>query len=327
MAGANGLSRWGHRESRWLGILVSVDSRYLRAFVAVAELGGISAAAEHLGYAQSTLSAQVQRLERDLERPVLNRTAAGTSLTEAGERLLPYARQALDLDDRLRRAVRAGRPLLRIGALDTLAASWVPDILAALDFGAGGPGTEADLTLTVGNRDRLTDGLRSGVLDMIFLFDNGMPLAGPHAAVGEDQTLLVAAPEHPLARVTRVSVGQLLHTEFLVAEPGCTTAMLVDRFGRDLTGRTPVSMVTGSLSALVRLLSHARGVALLPALTAAPYLESGELVALDLPAGLATVQIQAQWRTGLGPADQVIKAVLRLARRHAPVPEPARRTA
>src|SRR5690242_16662606 len=72
--------RWRHRTSRWHN--ERVDSRRLRAFVMVAELGGITAAADRLGYAQSSLSAQLRSLETELGVAVLRRTNAGVSLTE-----------------------------------------------------------------------------------------------------------------------------------------------------------------------------------------------------------------------------------------------------
>src|SRR5436853_233914 len=70
----------------------AMDTRLLRAFLTVVETGGISAAAEKLGYAQSSVSDQLRGLERDLGVPVLHRTSVGTVPTEAGARLLPYAR-------------------------------------------------------------------------------------------------------------------------------------------------------------------------------------------------------------------------------------------
>jgi DNA-binding transcriptional LysR family regulator len=299
-----------------------VDTRRLRAFVTVVELGGISVAAEQLGYAQSTLSAQLRGLEDDLGVTVLNRTRVGTALTEAGRRILPYAREALDLEDRMRRAVNGERPNLRIGALETLADQWLPDILAALDHGAGGPGTAADVTLAVGSRGQLCAELSAGRLDVVFVFDNGESTTGPHALVGQDQVILVAAPQHPLAKLPSVTPEVLMETSFLIAERGCTTHMLVDRFGQDLTHRAPISMVTGSLAALRRMAAHGRGVALLPYLAAVRDLESGELVWLRVPSGLSTVNIEARWRTGLGPADTTVQALVRLARRHPP-PIPA----
>jgi DNA-binding transcriptional LysR family regulator len=260
----------------------------------------------------------LRSLESELGVSVLNRTSGGATLTEAGTRLLPYARDALDLHERMRRVVTEGRPRLRVGALETLADEWLPDILAALDRGAAGPGTAADVTLTVANRDQLTADLAGGRLDLVFVFDNAVPATGPHAVVGYDQVVLVAAPEHPLAGTGPVALDALVETEFLIAEPGCTTRMLVDRFGRDLTHHTPISMVTGSLAALRRLAGHGRGVALLPALSAAQWLDSGELVEIPVAGGLPVVAIEARWRERLDAADGTVAAILRLARRHQP---------
>jgi len=309
-----------------------VDSRRLLAFVTVVELGGISAAAERLGYAQSSLSAQLRSLEAELGAELVSRSNSGVSPTDAGRRLLPYAHEALTLHERMRRAVADARPRLRVGALETLADEWLPDILAAYQRGAAGPGSVAEVTLTVANRERLRADLASGALDLVFLFDNGGPNAGPHATVAGDQVVLVAGPEHPLARTGVVAPDELLDTEFLIAEPGCTTQMLVDRFGRDLTHRTPISMVTGSLAALCRLAAHGRGVALLPALTAHRYLEAGELVEIEVTGGLPMVSIQARWRDRAGGADSAVPALLRLAGRHHPPrgqvpPEPLGRQA
>lgn len=289
----------------------------------MADLGGISAAAEKLDYAQSSLSAQLRALENELGVTILSRTRMGTSLTDAGRRLLPFAREALDLEDRMRRAVSCERPRLRIGALVTLADEWLPDILAALDHGAGGPGTAADVTLSVGSRGPLCAELSAGTLDLIFVFDNGAAATGPHALVGQDQVILVAAPQHPLVAAPSVTAEALAETSFLIAEQGCTSQMLVDRFGRDITHRTPISMVTGSLGALRRMAAHGRGVALLPYLATVRELESGELVWIKVPSELlAKVNIEARWRGGLGPAERTVEALVRLARRHPP-PVPA----
>lgn len=178
-----------------------MDQRLLRAFVSVADLGGISVAADQLGYAQSSLSVQLRRLESELGTGLFIRSNTGAVLTEAGRRLLPYARKALDLDDEMRRVVRRGRPRLRIGALETLAGEWLPDILAALAQGAAGSDTAAEVSLVVGRRAQLADDLAAGRIDLVFVFDNGVPTMGPHAVVGHDRTVLVTGPGHPLAKV------------------------------------------------------------------------------------------------------------------------------
>ena len=75
--------------------MVDLDVRLLRAFLAVAEELNSSRAAERLGIAQQGLSAQVRQLETRLEAKVFTRTTRRVALTEAGEALLPHARDAL----------------------------------------------------------------------------------------------------------------------------------------------------------------------------------------------------------------------------------------
>ena len=86
-----------------------MEARHLRAFLAVLECGGIAAAAERLGFAQSSVSDQLRGLEQELGVAVLRRGSTGTAPTPAGERLAPLARQWLELDARLRRDLPRAR--------------------------------------------------------------------------------------------------------------------------------------------------------------------------------------------------------------------------
>jgi hypothetical protein len=63
---------------------VPVDLRHFRSFVVVAEEGHIGRAARRLFITQPALSRQIQQLEREIDAPVLARTAHGVELTEAG---------------------------------------------------------------------------------------------------------------------------------------------------------------------------------------------------------------------------------------------------
>lgn len=304
-----------------------VDMRRFAALVAVADAGGISAAATSLRYAQSTVSMQIKALEDELGVQLLDRGPGGSQLSAAGRRLLPHAREALRLAERMRRAVQPERAELRVGALESLAAEWLPDILTALRLGATEE-TDTPLALTVDRRGPLADGLREGTLDLVFVFDNGTAPQGPSQRVDEEPVVLVASPDHPLAQRPRLTPEELAGTEFLVAERGCTAQMLVDQFGRDLTGTAPVAMVTGSLAALRRLVANGQGVALLPYLSAAADLETGAMTCLEPPFPLRPVGIDARWRGDAEPAvRRRIAAVLGLARRntlrHTPQERPA----
>ncbi|WP_395570985.1 LysR family transcriptional regulator [Streptomyces sp. BK79] len=89
-----------------------LDPRLLRAFVTVAEDLHFTRAAARLYVAQQALSRDVRRLERELGAELFVRTTRQVTLTADGERLLPYARRALQAQDDLLAAFGQARPLL-----------------------------------------------------------------------------------------------------------------------------------------------------------------------------------------------------------------------
>jgi DNA-binding transcriptional LysR family regulator len=124
----------------------------LRSFVAVAESGGFTNAAKRLNSTQSTVSAQIQRLEEDAGRSLFVRSTRSVQLTSAGETLLGYARTILRLNEDARlhlSGVRhAGR--VRVGANEDLTDSWLPKVLHR--FGRQYPEVEVELEIGIGPR-------------------------------------------------------------------------------------------------------------------------------------------------------------------------------
>jgi len=95
-----------------------VEHRHLRYFVAVADAGTFTRAAERMFIAQPTLSQQIRRLEEMVGTPLLQRSREGVRLTAAGSVLLEESRTVLSLVDhgvsRTRQAAGLGRPRLRV---------------------------------------------------------------------------------------------------------------------------------------------------------------------------------------------------------------------
>jgi DNA-binding transcriptional LysR family regulator len=107
------------------------ETELLRSFRAVAEAGGFTRAAEILHSTQSTVSAQIRRLELQAGRPLFTRSTRNVALTPAGETLLGYARTILQLNDDARAQLSgpgySGK--LRVGVSEDLAQTWLPGIL------------------------------------------------------------------------------------------------------------------------------------------------------------------------------------------------------
>src|SRR5215472_8111381 len=75
-----------------------IDIDQLRTFIAIAETGSFTKAAEFVHKTQSAVSMQMKRLEERLDRPIFTRDGRASKLTEDGERLLDYARRIVKLN-------------------------------------------------------------------------------------------------------------------------------------------------------------------------------------------------------------------------------------
>jgi len=87
--------------------LPDLDIDALRAFTAIVDSGGFTAAGGRLGRTQSAVSVKIKRLEAQLGRQLFERTSRSLSLTHAGATLLAYARRMLELNDESVRAITA----------------------------------------------------------------------------------------------------------------------------------------------------------------------------------------------------------------------------
>ena len=121
------------------------DLELLRTFVSVVDAGGFTRAGERVHRTQSTVSQQIKRLEEDVGQPLLNRTGKDVTPTEAGERLLSYARRLLALAEEARDVLaRPGNEgAVRLGIPEDFAAYRLAKLLAT--FSRSHPGLRLDV--------------------------------------------------------------------------------------------------------------------------------------------------------------------------------------
>jgi DNA-binding transcriptional LysR family regulator len=122
-----------------------LDLELLRSFVSVVDAGGFTRAGERVHRTQSTVSQQIKRLEEDVGQPLLNRSGKDVTPTEAGERLLSYARRLLSLAEEARDVMaRPGSEgAVRLGIPEDFAAYRLTQLLAA--FSRSHPGLRLDV--------------------------------------------------------------------------------------------------------------------------------------------------------------------------------------
>jgi DNA-binding transcriptional LysR family regulator len=119
-----------------------IDIDQLRSFIAIAETGSFTKAAEVVNKTQSAVSMQMKRLEERIERPIFARDGRASRLTEDGQRLLDYARRIVKLNIETLAAFSdaelSGR--VRLGVPDDYADRYLPEIMAR--FSRAYPGVE-----------------------------------------------------------------------------------------------------------------------------------------------------------------------------------------
>ncbi|GHA10146.1 putative HTH-type transcriptional regulator YwqM [Streptomyces echinoruber] len=272
-----------------------MELRLLVTFEKVATVLSFTRAAAELGYAQSSVTGQIRALESSLGTELFDRLGSRIRLTEAGERLLPYARRMIELAQEARAAVAdTGEPAgaLTVGTMESLTSYRLPPLLEL--FHHRYPKVRVALRTTAGDTTR--EALRQGTYDLGFLMEEETAHPGLESEVLAVEPLaLVAPPGHRLAGRDRVAAADLVREPLLATEPGCAYR---DLFERELAAVAPVEfMEFGTIEAIKRAVAAGLGIALLPEVTAAAELADGSLTRLAWRPPF-TLRTQLAWRAG-----------------------------
>lgn len=192
-----------------------ITMRRLEVFVAIAECGGFRLAAERLGMAQPSVSAHVQALELEAGGELFERRRGrGVSLTKIGQTFLRHARQMLaeadDMTSDLRRAkMEADRRI--VFACQRSLSDFLPPVLANF----AGQHREIELVTRVGRQEEVIEMIERGVANLgLYLGNQDVP-GLRSVVVGQQQLVVVAAPDHPLAQRHSVEPAELENYSFV----------------------------------------------------------------------------------------------------------------
>ena len=241
----------------------------LRGFVEVARTGHFTRAAEELHLAQPSLSRQITALERDLGTPLITRDRSGSTLTAAGEALLPLARRMLADAETVRHelaelaGLRRGR--VRLGATPTLCISLVAEVLTA--FHAAHPSIELHLS-EHGSR-QLLDQLGAGELDLA-LITTSDPAAVERLAVSpllvEELVVVSSAAAPPLTERASITLAEAAALPQIVFSSTYDVRAVTDA-AFEAAGLTPQVVLEGAeMDAVLRFVERGLGVAVVPAM-------------------------------------------------------------
>ncbi|MET9657527.1 LysR family transcriptional regulator [Streptomyces sp. NPDC006510] len=278
---------------------MDIDTRLLRSFVAVAEEGTLTRAAERLFISQPALTKQIKQLEAALSAALFIRSRHGMALTTAGRSLAEQAPAVLDAWDHALRQTKGAadreRQVLRVGFVASAANEATPAIIAA--FAQRWPGWRADMRQASWSNP--SAGLATADVDVALL---RLPFPGQErlrtrVLLGEPRWVALPAA-HPLAARERIAFSELWDEPF-VAAPATTGQWRELWLATDEREGHPVRIgaVTDQPDDWLNAIANGYGIALAPESSARFYARPG--VVYRPVDGVSPSQVGVAW----APAD------------------------
>jgi len=235
-----------------------MESRDLTYLLEVANTAHVGRAAERLGLTQPALTKCIARLERELEVPLLQRTAKGVVLTPYGRHLVRHAERLRAADVDIRRELKelstgyAGH--IRIGAGFVLAQHVLPAACVALLK------KHSAITLDVvsGNSESLFPALRAGRVDMVLAGVNAEPMPGfRQIFLMEDRVVVISRKGHRLQKERYVAAAAMSRERWAMPAAGTLPAQWLAQRWRELGIDAPKCAVrSSSLPTLLRIVAE-----------------------------------------------------------------------
>jgi len=244
-----------------------MELRHLRYFVAVADAGNLTVAAQQMLHtSQPSLSRQIRDLEDEVGTPLLVRRARGVDLTPAGRAFLDHARSVLSqveaASEAARRAAGPGKPCFAMGFLTGHELTWMPEALRILRDEL----PNIDVMISSQYSPLLAEGLSKEKIDAAFLRrEQGTPDLAFRLLLKEPLVVILPG-DHRLAAFKAISPKDLVGERFvIVSQTAPVLRGVIDNYfkrsGIKITPAHEADHVTMGIS----LIMSTRGVGLLPA--------------------------------------------------------------
>lgn len=256
-----------------------MDLKYLHTFKTVTEEGSFIRAAERLNYTQSTITFQINQLEKDLSIKLFEKIGRKMVLTKAGESLIPYVDDVLFSLDKLKNfdADLSGYSGdLHVGVGETLLCYKVPRILRK--FREEAP--KAQLFLRSMNCYDIRDELMTGALDIGIFYDyvGGFGTSLKTHAIDTYGLALLASPEMRDRFPDFITADQQIPVSFIINEPTCVFRQIFEQYLRKKSIMLDHTIEMWSITTIKNLVKNNVGITFLPRFAAAEELKADSLV-------------------------------------------------
>jgi len=243
-----------------------MELRHLRYFVAVAEEGSLTLAAQRrLHTAQPSLSRQIRDLENEVGAQLLARSVRGVELTAAGRAFLEHARIAIAQVDAAkeaaRRAAHPAKPTFALGFLTGQEMDWLPQAMRIMKDQLA----SVDVTVSSQYSPLLGADLMRGKLDLAFMRQEPQTQELEYRIVAAEPLMVFLPSDHPLASQDAVRPEDLIG-EVFISVSGTAPALrkVIDDYLAETGLKITASHEVDNISMAISLIASTRGVSILP---------------------------------------------------------------
>jgi len=244
-----------------------MELRHLRYFVAVAEEGSLTVAADRrLHTAQPSLSRQMRDLEQEVGVGLLLRSARGVELTDSGRAFLDHARLALGqveaAIEAARRAARPAKPTFALGFLTGTEVDWLPEVMRVL----GDELPNIEVSISSRYSPDLARGLLQGELDLAFMRPEAQMPDLLYKPIIKEPLVLALPTGHRLASQDTVALRDIAGEIFIgMSDTAPTLQRVIEDYLRRSGMNLRIVHRVDNLAMAMSLITSTKGVALLPA--------------------------------------------------------------
>jgi DNA-binding transcriptional LysR family regulator len=271
-----------------------MNLRQLESLVWIARLGGFGAAATKLNATQPAISQRIRELETELGVKLLNRSRKTLGLTPKGRQCLEYAEQILDQASDLRANVASTATIsgrARVGIGESIALTWLPDLLSAL--GSEYPNLSVDVVVDLTRP--LCHGLETGEFDVIILGGANITSQYKNEDLGSATLAWMAKPGS--GEWSKPTTPKDLQTQRILMLSHDTLLNRVAEEWFAAAGVHPQQRdICNSMSVIASLIMAGRGVSLLPSLLFKREVDLGKLCVIPTLRPVGEVTYRAIYR-------------------------------
>ncbi|MFT8314283.1 MAG: LysR family transcriptional regulator [Clostridium sp.] len=259
-----------------------MEIRHLQTFITIVELDGFTKAAEHLGYAQSTITSHIQILENELGEALFDRLGKKIILTNVGKELVPYAKQMLYVYKEIKNMTSEQNGVsgdLIIGAGESLTIYRLGKILK--EYKKNFP--KVNIILKDSICSDLRSKLHSGELDIILtiepeIMDTDLVVKN----LKDECMVIIGAPDADLEFLSTNFEGEAARESIIFSEKGCSARIAFENYLKQKKIRYVNPLEFSSIEVIKKCVMNGLGISLLPYYTVRNEIKEGRLKMIEV---------------------------------------------